>query len=541
MSFKRYLSSLFLVLLIVANTQAQSTGALSIQPESPEQKEARKATEKKALALLDEVIKEAQTLKLWENRALLLTAAADLYWQHDEQRARLLIKEAIKSLEEAASAPQPVEDSSNPGRSYRLASTYTQMRWNILQILARRDPRWAREVWRTTATPKIAGMDISEMSPDGEVGVAAELNLASIIATNDPKQALEMAEATLAKGVSNQLIEVLAQLQKKDPEAAATLAAGMLSKLKTEKLDPRAENTRVAMRLLRAATTPRASGAKPLEKTAQPLLGEQALRELAEIVAAVVLSVGDKGADAYILTTELDSMMPALERYAPARAAQLRRKMSEKTGETAQAGEYSKYRDAMTELEKLKKDAPPEAMVEAASKLPPGELRNQYYQEAANKMIEKGEDEKARQMITERVQDPRQREALLNELNQQQLRVSAEKGKTEETRRLLASARTDEERVGILVQLASAVAAKGNKEGKDAALKLLDEARGFASARPKNMRQMYVQLRLAQAYAHVEPSRTLQMLDPMVEQLNELLAAAILLGGFILRRRNHHG
>lgn len=533
MSFKRSLSSLLLTLLLLTNTFAQATGTPALQPDTPEQKEARKATEKKALALLDEIIKETQTLKLSENRALLLTAAADLYWQHDEQRARLLIKDAIKTLEEMTSATPLAESSDNPGRRYRLASMYSQMRWDILQILARHDPRWAREVLRTTSTLKIGGVDISELSPDGERGLAAELNLASIIAANDPKQALEMAEASLTKGISHQLIEVLAELQQKDTEAAARLAASMVAKLKTEKPDPQAENARVAMRLLQAATTPRTSAAKPEDKTAQPLLSEQSLRELAEIVAAAGLNTVDQ-LSAYMLTTELEPVMPVLERYAPARVAQLRRKLNERTGEKEETGEYAKYSEAMAELEKMGKDVTPEAIVESASKIPQAGLRNQYYQEAATKMVEKGDEEKARQMITERVQDPRQRARALELLNQQQLRVSAEKGKVEETRRLLASARSDEERVTILVHLAQALAAKGNKEGKDAALKLLDEARGIVGVRAKSMRQMYAQLQLAQAFARIEPSRTLQMLDAMVEQLNELLAAAILLGGFIL-------
>jgi hypothetical protein len=49
----------------------------------------------------------------------------------------------------------------------------------------------------------------------------------------------------------------------------------------------------------------------------------------------------------------------------------------------------------------------------------------------------------------------------------------------------------------------------------------------------KNIRQMWLQLQVVQAYARVEPGRSFEILNPMVEQLNELIAAAILLGSFV--------
>src|ERR1700752_4638526 len=63
---------------------------------------AKKAREKKALSLLDEVIGEAGSLKSLENRMRIQAIAADLLWSRNEKRARALMSEAISSFTEFA-------------------------------------------------------------------------------------------------------------------------------------------------------------------------------------------------------------------------------------------------------------------------------------------------------------------------------------------------------------------------------------------------------------------------------------------------------
>src|SRR4029453_5893002 len=48
----------------------------------------KKALEKKALALIDETLKEIALLRLPENRIRLKAEAADMLWKYDEKRAR---------------------------------------------------------------------------------------------------------------------------------------------------------------------------------------------------------------------------------------------------------------------------------------------------------------------------------------------------------------------------------------------------------------------------------------------------------------------
>src|SRR5262245_10059159 len=63
--------------------------------ETEEEKKAAKELEKKALGLLDEMIAEAPSLKLAENRVYILAGASEVLWARDVERARTIVREAM--------------------------------------------------------------------------------------------------------------------------------------------------------------------------------------------------------------------------------------------------------------------------------------------------------------------------------------------------------------------------------------------------------------------------------------------------------------
>jgi hypothetical protein len=169
-----------------------------------------------------------------------------------------------------------------------------------------------------------------------------------------------------------------------------------------------------------------------------------------------------------------------------------------------------------------------ETMLEGAQKAPP-HLRAQLYQQAAMKALSQDDPSRARQIINQNVSEPYLRKHMLAELERQILKRAAEKGKLDEARQLAAQASTNEERVRILTQMASGIGAKGDKK---VALQLLEEARSLTSGRARNVKQLTAQLMVAQAYAALDPARSLMTLESLMDQINELLNAALLLGGF---------
>lgn len=515
---KYFVRSLILLLAISTSVLAQTPAAT---PQTEAQSKAQKELEQKALGLLDDVIKDSESFKHAENRIRIRAAVAYVLWKYDEARARLLFREAMASLIDLLKEPAD-ED---PAEARKKFEGPKQLRAEMLQMLAQRDARLARELLRATRPPASQAGNDSEGAEylDRET----DLNLATQIASSDPKLAAEIAQESLSKGFAYQLPRLVETIREKDPDVAARLASDIMTKLRTEKLESSREARNFAISLLRIATQSAETDAKDKQKNPTPLLDQTSLRELTEMVAAEALRSPAQNAD---MLSSLQSMMPVVEKYAPARVGQIRQKAppvvvfnEDEDSEGAEIVEMEKYQ---TLIEKGSADE----LLSAAPKA--SEVaREILYQRAASKIMEQGDAERARQIITEKVQEPTQRKRMLAELDKVAAATAAEQGKVEQTRKMLATLHTNEERVMLLAQLASGAAAKGQKK---IALQLLEEARGMLGQRAKNINQLGAQLMVARAYAQLDPSRSLAILEPIVDQLNELLGAATVLGGFFV-------
>jgi hypothetical protein len=515
---KYLVCSLILLLAISTSVLAQTPAAT---PQTEGQSKAQKELEQKALSLLDDVIKDSESFKHVENRARIRASVAYVLWRYDEARARILFREAMASLVDLLKEPAD-ED---PVEARKILEGPKQLRAEMIQMLAQRDARLARELLRATRSPVSQAGNGREGAE--EYDRQMDLNLASQIASSDPKLAAEIAQESLSKGFAYQLPGLVESIREKDPDVAARLASDIMIKLRTEKLESSSEARNIAVSLLRIATEAAEADAKDNPKKATPLLDQATVRELTEMVTTEALRSPDQNAS---MLSSLQSMMPVVEKYAPARAGQIRQKApvdaiidADAEAEGVDPVEFDKYR---TLVEK----GSTEELLSAAPKAPEV-MREMLYQRAASKMMEDGDAERARRIITEKVQDPEQRKGMLAQLDKVSVVMAAEQGKVEQTRKMLAALHTNEERVMLLAQLASGAAAKGQKK---IALQLLEEARGMLGQRAKNINQLGAQLAVARAYAQLDPSRSLAILEPIVDQLNELLGAATVLGGFFV-------
>lgn len=517
MAFKLSVRALIVLLSLFSQSFAQQTpNAAAAPPQTDEQRKEQQEMKRKALDLLDITVKDSESFKLPENRIRIRMMAADILWDYDEARARTLFKEASAGLAELLNSQEVVEQT---GRNMMVESV-KNLRREMLKMLGGRDARLAREFLRATRSSPTEQANASHVSPENDLQL--ELSLATQIASTDPKQALEIGKESLSQGFSFELMNLLPALQQKDAAAASTLASEIVMKLRGVKLDSNAEARQLALNLLRAATQSpddTQAGAKP----APPLLELPALRELTEMLAAEALRAsGEDG-----LLTELQAIMPVVEKYAPARAAQLRRK-AEKKEENVEAAATPEPMQEWNKYQELTEKGTVDEMLAAAARAPEG-MREMLYLEAATKAMKEGNPERARALVNDNVKDPQQRQMLLEQLDQMAVVTAAEQGKIEQTRKMLATLRTNEERAMLLAQLAAGAAQKGEKK---IALQLLDEARGMISGKAKNIKQLGAQLMIARAYATLEPTRSLEILEPVVDQVNELLGAAIVLGGF---------
>ncbi|HEX8853528.1 MAG TPA: hypothetical protein VF754_08580 [Pyrinomonadaceae bacterium] len=522
MKLKKLLTGvlLFTLALSPAAGRAQKTPATDEARREKEREEARRTLEKKAHVLLDEVVGDAQNLKVAENRAHILAGAADLLWKRDEKRARALFRDAALAVNEASARTSKGEE---PRSRSHWASAL--LRQGFLRTVARCDPQLALELLQLTRqqTAAAAAPAKTYAQPDEELRL--EQSLAMQVADSDPKRALQMAEESLSKGISHEVLSTIYRLHGKDAEAAVKLSRTLIARLRTENLASNPEALQVAFSLLRRGTRPRfahVSGAsaasadseKPFE------LDTQATRDLIDLL--VTSALANSGNSLYML----QPLMAEVEKHTPERAPLVRRRLEEfkrtLDPQTRQWSDYGPQLEANT----------PEALLEAAAKAPT-EMRYAFYSRAAWLTAENGNTERARQIVNEHLKDSPERGPLLARLDQMAIMNSIKQGKIDAARKMVAQIASAEERATALARLAVAViAGKGERK---AALELLEEAQQAAGGRVKTAAQINTQLQLARAYALVEPSRAFELVESVVERANEMIAAADILDGFMGR------
>ncbi|HEX8888870.1 MAG TPA: hypothetical protein VF779_06815 [Pyrinomonadaceae bacterium] len=494
------------------------------QPQTEEQRKAQQELEHKALVLLDDIIKEGDTFKQPENRIQIKATSAYILWKYDETRARNLFREVTLSMADLLNNPPDGEAPDNA----RMFGGAKMLQGEIAQMMGTRDPRMAREFLRATRVR--SSQPGKEDNPTEGTDAQIDLTLAAQVAQSDPKLTVEIADEYLSKGLPYQLLNVITELRAKDPDAAAKLADKMMTKLRAEKFSENEGAGQIAVGLLGIAIEKQESKEQEKENataTKTPLLDQAAMRDLTEMIAGEAL----RGSGNYQILYSIRTMMPTIEKYAPARAAQIKQKLSKTTqdeeageGEDAEEPEVEGVEEYRTLLEKGSADE----LLAAASKSQ-SPMREMYYQSAAVKLAADGDAEHARAIINEKVKDAEQRKNMLVEIDKAVAMAEAEKGKVEQSRKLLGELHTNEERVQLLTQLAIGANTKGEKK---IALKFLEEASTMISQRAKSSKQLGSQLAVAHAYAQIEPSRSFAILEPVVDQLNELLGAAVLLYGF---------
>lgn len=509
----RLLALIILILLTTATATAQSPAT---QPPKEEQKKAQEELERKTLIMLDEIISDAQMLKLVENRAIIQACAAELLWTRDEKRARTLFHDALAALGDSLAATN-VKDASQM-RSYMSS---LQLRQQLLRMVAQRDPQLALDLLQATRPPSAN----AEQRRFGmfEQELMLEQTLALEVAANDPKRAFKMAEDALAKGISYNLLAVLNKLQQKDAELAQRFATDIVKKLQTENLAQNQMASFVALELLRNALRPDApslsvSTTSQVSSKVKPLsFDDQTKRDLADIVTRAALS--GPSDDPSLMA--LQFIMPEIEKLMPERVPQLRKRISEiqKTLDP----EAKRW----MELEPLMRSGTTDALLEAAAKAPP-EMRNMLYSSAAWKLAQSGDTERARQIISDNISGP-EREQILAQMDQRLIARALEQGKLDEAKQLVSRIRSKNLRAMQYALLALGLAAKDERQK---ASELLDETKNLINREPDNQEELNALLMVARAYAAVEPQRAFELIEPLIDQANEMVSAAALLDKF---------
>lgn len=538
--FTKIACAFFSLLLLAPAPAAQVFGGDRGQEGEEEVSEAERELERKALGLLEEVVAEAGGLKLVENRVRVYGVAASLLWPRDADAARALFKQASDGVVELIARADPAD----PQFQNQL-QIVSQLRNELVQLAAPHDAKAALEFVRATRQPApYVNPDSGYKPPDQEI--ALEMMLAAQVASQEPKQALRMAEESLERGVSPGLMSVFYQLLSKDREAATRLATEIIRRLRADELARDYEAVNVGLQLLThtRSDVPAPAPAPAPAEAATPVVQvitesrvsvsfvmdsnavvvEDRLRKhlIETLVTAALADVPSRySASSQNILNTLRNSLAEVERYTPARAAAFRRRAAEFERRNDPRGQ------AFMEYRELLQSGSIEALLEAAPKAP-AEVRDQLYTSAAWKAAHENSNfERARQ-IAESIANPERRAQMLREMEKQIRMLAAQQGNIHDVRQLLARIPSVEEKISTLIQFANSALSRGDKQ---AAGELLREARTTVG-RSQNAQQFYALMSIARAYSTFDERATFEIVEGAIDHLNELIAAAAVVNGF---------
>ena len=556
--------SCFYAPLVIAQDQ-------TVQPPSAEELEKQKAErEKNAYRLLEQVIDEAQSLRLAENRVRIQINAADMLWDQNQGRARSLFTSAAEGVVEVARTQPASNNRRNTmvqdGASFAVFQggpqnmRTHQLRQELILAAARHDAALAYQLLAATKPPASTQPTVEARGPRALLASeeSLEQTLLGRIAALDPKLAAQNAEQMMDKGqFPTTLPEVINQLYKQDPDAAEKLADKAVKKIQGTNILAKAEVAGLVMGLLRSGPRPTVdpndSAAKRQNTSGPMVLGQTAYVDLLTTLVDAALKatpptqnnqrgggpvnarrpragagIGPGNADsrqpteaqieqntARRLLAGLQMTLPFIDQYLPSKATLVRQKLSEMGLSTSPQINVA-----------LAGNGNADDLVQAAAAAPQ-QFQPRLYQQAAYKALDEGDTERARQIANDHL-STKAREILMQRIDFREATKKAEGSRIEEIRQSIARIPTDNEKLDFLIQVAGDV----QKSNQKLAIQLLDEARQIVNGRASNYQHFEQQLKVAHAFASVDAARAFEMLDPGISQLNELLQAASVLSGF---------
>ncbi|HEX7772141.1 MAG TPA: hypothetical protein VF435_06940, partial [Pyrinomonadaceae bacterium] len=554
---------LALCFLTASPLLAQDQPAQSQPSPSAEELEKQKAVrEQNAYRLLDQVIDEAQSLRLVENRVRVQVTAADLLWDQNQGRARSLFAMAAEGIAEAIRVPVTTNNrrfgpnGENIGPIPPQNMRVYQMRQELVLTAARHDAALAYQLLASTKPPA----STQPVTADGRSPrptINAEDNLEQVllgrIAGLDPKLAAQNAELMMDKGqFPTTLPQVLNQLYKQDPDAADKLADKTVKKIQATNILTKTETGILVQGLLRAGPRPASSGKNDtatVQNTQWPaVLGQTTYVDLLSAVVDAALKAtpptinnprgggpsNQRGratgaqplTDAQLeqnnarrLLAGLQQSLPLVDQYLPTKAALLRQKMSE-------MGLTNSAMNIAQTFSGIPPNPTSDSLMQAAAAAPQ-QIQSRLYQQAAFKALEEGNTDRARQIANDHLTTT-VRDTVIQRIDFREMAKKAENARIDEIRLTVARLQTDNEKLEMLVQIANDT----QKTNPKLAVQVLEDARQIVNRRATSYQQFEQQLKVAHAFAGVDPARSFETMEPGINQLNELLQAASVLSGF---------
>ena len=477
----------------------------------------------KGLALVAQAIDLFPQVHRPETRAGFQSRTAQLLWDTDQKRAVKLFQQSMDSVKEFIDSLDATEQ--NYDERYYIAQ---QLRQELVNALTPRDPEMALQFLRSTR----GLMNPQGSAAQGKQDQQLELSLIGMLAAKDPARAFEMAEKSLKAGSSQDLANVVNQLRGRDADLAARLAHDIAAKLEDEQFFQNPDAGYLAINLLQMARMPNRSqtgngdGSPVSTMMSEDEYRDLFLKSLSEVLAyqpARNNNYGNERNLAVNIINALKRMGTELQAYAPDKKAALDEKLSalQNPGDP-QANGWAKYQATINE-------APLDTALESIGQAP-ADMRDSLYQQYIYKVLQSGDADRAQQIV-KRITNPSQRRQMMRELDRQAIYAAVNKGRIDDGIRLLANLHPLSDRAALVADIATRI---GPGLKRAVALGYLEQLSAMLDPAGKaaDQQQMIARLQLARAFGRYDMNRAFDLIDPLLEQLNELAAAAMVMNGF---------
>jgi hypothetical protein len=537
------LFGVFLLIFVIST----SIFAQTSPTDSKEEKEkARLELEKKAIALLEQVVGDTALLKLPDNRALIAASAGDLMWQRDEKRARQLFRQAANEIIQSNNMPPP-SDSSMPAIIGIIQNA--SPRKQILLTVAKYDAELALELLYATRPPNVAialASRTQQSLPPGEKPqktagsmmedsqnkyladdeLRLEQSFSAQAADKDPTKAAKLLRESIAKnGVTNSVFQILNKINAKDNKLALELTAEVGKKLLDSDFAKKDVERNVTISFLQQFYLNADKPASKTETTKALKMEDKLAKDLANKLADYLLQANANKEDMFSGYFQLQQAKPVLEKIIPERAALIKQKLDAAKKNLPES--MTMYGDDMPGG-----DGNPttEKMISGASKMP-AQMRGMMYKNAIDEAVKNGSIEKARESLSQ-APEGKERDDALAYLDSKVAETKIKDGKVDEARKIIDRLSSTKEKVERLVQMAIGFQTKDTKEDRETASKLMDEAKRLIDDTPQDGDAITDFLRVASGFAYVDPTVAFSMLDAFATQASEIVTAAALLAKF---------
>ncbi|MGQ0543009.1 MAG: hypothetical protein ACT4O9_14325, partial [Blastocatellia bacterium] len=468
------------------------------------------------VAFLRETAGDVSNMRSLENRISFAAEMAGLMWFHDSKEAAGMYSAVVNDFKELLlqydaqlnSLGMSTDDETGGfglfmgeaseraklSRKFRIAIAVRQQ---IALTMAEHEPEMAYNFYNDSINVITNEKLRAEMESRNS---NFEHHLMARIAETNATKAAQYAKKSIEKGLTYQTIELLKKIYEKDAEKGAEFGDEILSHLKNTKNS--SSNYYIMSSLIEF-------GSESLEKSRtaggkKPVFTDVELREIAEVFAQAILNRAENDEDfsgfGYAST---------IEKYQPARAAQIRAKFKPKG---VGAGQRNEIAFNAANIYTIRGSS--NSMANAAN------AGNSNSNTNTARDAEREEREKIEKQLMEDVA----------KLGTKQLPKEEREKIVAQARKILSLTPGREKKIIGLNALAAQVARAGDKE---LAAEIMRDVQGLINPNPKNYQDFLFTWMLVAGYAEADPDKAYVLLEDSIYRANELIGAFVRVAEFI--------